>query len=202
MPGNETTTRRRARRPTEAAARLERLRQRNADQLEAQREAERRIETALKAYVDADMSISAVEHDRDDKIASLERQIEQARTAAQIKIEEIRARQAMTVWHISDAGRTLEQIAELLEVPQKEARRLLHAGRTAANSEAATTTDPHSNPSDNTEPTEPHQPAEQQPVETVQASVEQRDLSGIDGHQDPADARLVPPVADGGGQRP
>jgi hypothetical protein len=54
-------TRRRARRPTEAAARLDRLRKRNADQLEAQRDAERRIETALKNYVDLDVSISVVE---------------------------------------------------------------------------------------------------------------------------------------------
>jgi mannose-6-phosphate isomerase-like protein (cupin superfamily) len=72
MPEKETTTRRRARRPTEAVARLERVRRRNAEQLEAQREAERRIETALKAYVDAEVSIHAVEHDRDDKLAILE----------------------------------------------------------------------------------------------------------------------------------
>lgn len=202
MPEKETTTRRRARRPTEAAARLERLRQRNADQLEAQREAERRIETALKSYVDADVSISAIEHDRDDKITNLERQIEQARVAAQVKIEEIRAQQAMAVWHISDAGRTVEQIAELLEVPHKEARRLLYTGRTAANPGVVITTGPPSNPSDNTDPTDPHQSAEQQPAETVAASVEQRDLSGIDSHQDGADTSLVPPVADGGGERP
>jgi transcription initiation factor TFIIIB Brf1 subunit/transcription initiation factor TFIIB len=189
MSENETIRRRRARRPTEAAARLERVRRRNAEQLEAQREAERRIETALTAYVDAEVSIHAVEHDRDDKLAILERQIEQAHTTAQVKIEEIQAQQAIAVWHINDAGRTVEQIAELLEVPHKEARRLLHAGRTAANSDATTT-----------EPTDPHQPTEQ-PAQTVQASVEQRHLSGIDGHQDPADARLVPPVADGGGQR-
>ncbi|MGH3827582.1 MAG: hypothetical protein ACRDQX_10480 [Pseudonocardiaceae bacterium] len=200
MGENETTTRRRARRPTEAAARLERLRQRNAEQLEAQREAERRIETALKEYVDADVSIHAVEQDRDDKLASLERQIEQARTAAQVKVEEIRASQAMAVWQISDAGRTVEQIAELLEVPQKEARRLLHAGRAAANLDATDETGRPGTPADNTAPADSPQSAE--PVETAQASVEQRDLSGIDGHQDGADTALVPPVADGGGQRP
>ena len=97
MVEDGTTKRRRARRPTEAAARLQRLRQRNADQLEAQREAERRIETALKAYVDADVSITAVEQARDEKVAGLEQQIEQAREAAQERIEQIRAHQAVAV---------------------------------------------------------------------------------------------------------
>lgn len=200
MGEKESSTRRRARRPTEAAARLERLRQRNAEQLEAQREAERRIETALKSYVDADVSIHAVEQDRDDKLASLERQIEQTRTATQEKVEDLRARQAMAVWDISDAGRTVEQIAELLEVSQKEARRLLHAGRTAANSDATKKTGQRGTSADNTAPSDSPQTAK--PVATVQASVEQRDLIGIDSHQDGADAGLVPPVANGGGQRP
>lgn len=195
MPESETTARRRARRPTEATARLERLRQRNAHQLAVQREAERRIETALKTYVDADVSISAVEHDRDDKLASLERQIEQIRTAAQRKIEQIRHQQAVAVWQISDAGRPMEQIAELLEVSQKEVRRLLSVGRPASHSDAAAATGRHSTPpSDTATPAEQHAPP--------QPSVEQGDLRGIDGHQDGADARLVPPVADGGGQRP
>jgi hypothetical protein len=107
-----TAKRRRARRPTEAAARLERLRKRNTEQLEAQREAERRIESALQEYVDADVSISAVERACEEKVSGLERQIEQARTAAQQEVERIRARQAMAVWKINDSGRTAEQIAE------------------------------------------------------------------------------------------
>src|SRR5918997_2752345 len=125
MVEDDTTKRWRARRPTEAAARLQRLRQRNADQLEAQREAERRIETALKVYVDADVSITAVERARDEKVAGLGQQIEQAREAAQDRIEQIQAQQAVAVWQLNGAGRTVEQIAELLEMPQKETRRLL-----------------------------------------------------------------------------
>ncbi|MGH3936496.1 MAG: hypothetical protein ACRDS1_16215 [Pseudonocardiaceae bacterium] len=190
MTEGHTTKRRRARRPSEAAARLERLRKRNADQLETQREAERRIETALQSYVDADVTISAVERDRDDKVASLEQQIEQARTAAQVEIEQIRAHQAMSVWHISDAGRTVEQIAELLELPQKEARQLLRVGRATADSDTAAMTDPTNKPPDNV----PSADRQQQPSE-------QRDLSGVDGHQDGADTLLVPSVADSGGQR-
>lgn len=62
------------------------------------------------------MSIRRVEQARDDKIATLERRIEQIGTAAHTETEQIRQRQAIAVWHISDAGRTLDQIAELLEI--------------------------------------------------------------------------------------
>jgi hypothetical protein len=190
MTEGRTTKRRRARRPSEAAARLERLRKRNADQLETQREAERRIETALQSYVDADVAISGIEQDRDDKVANLEQQIEQARTAAQVQIEQIRAQQAMVVWQISDAGRTAQQIAELLELPQKEARQLLRAGRATANSDAAAVTDRTNRSRDNIALAD----RQQQPSE-------QRELSGVDGHQDGADTGLVPSIANSGGQR-
>jgi hypothetical protein len=36
------------------------------------------------------------------------------------------------VWHISHVGHTVQQISQLLEIPQKDTRRLLAAGRTAA----------------------------------------------------------------------
>lgn len=199
MVEDGTTKRRRARRPTEATARLERLRQRNADQLEAQREAERQIEAALRVYVDADVSISAVERARDEKVTGLEQQIEQIRDAAQERIEQIRAQQAVAVWQLNTAGRTVEQIAELLEVPQKEARRLLSAGRTAAELNAVTA----QGNSGNAAPADQQQRAQQQPP-PVPAGVtsEQRDLPGIDGHQNGADPALVPSVPDSSGQRP
>jgi hypothetical protein len=181
MAENRTATkRRRARRPTEAAARLNRLRQRNADQLEAQREAERRVESALQAYVDADISIITVEQACDEKVSGLERQIELARTAAQEEIEQIRARQAMAVWQINDAGRTVEQISELLELPEKETRRLLRVGRATADTDTG-------------DRNHDGAPAVQQPQPS-----EQRGLSGIDAEQDGPDALLVPAVADSG----
>jgi transcription initiation factor TFIIIB Brf1 subunit/transcription initiation factor TFIIB len=204
MSDEGATKRRRARRPTEVAARLQRLRQRNADQLEAQREAERRIETALTAYVEADVSIHAVERDRDQKLAALQQQTEQVREAAREKIEQIQAQQAIAVWQLNTAGRTVEQIAELLEVPHKEARRLLSTGRTTAELDHVAAPGNSSTPSGNTAPAE--QPAQPQPPPmpagaTSEAS-EQRDLPGVDGHQDSADATLIPPtVPDSGGQR-
>ncbi|MGH3777045.1 MAG: hypothetical protein ACRDRR_15175 [Pseudonocardiaceae bacterium] len=202
MAEGDTTKRRRARRPTEAAARLERLRRRNAAQLEAQREAERRIETALKAYVDADVSISTVERDRDEKVTILEQQIEQAREAARVKVEQIRAQQAVAVWQLNTAGRTVEQIAELLEMSQKEARRLLSAGRTAEESDTDATPGNSSTLSGNAAPADRQRPAQQQPspVPAGTASSEQRALRGVDSHQDSPDAILVPSVPDSGSQ--
>lgn len=197
-----TTTRRRARRPTEAAARLELLRQRNAHQLEAQREAERRIEEALKAYVDADVSISAFEHDRDAKVAAWGQQIEQAREAARVKIEQIRARQALAVWQLNTAGRTVEQIADLLEVSQKEARRLLSTGRTTAESDPLAAPATNGTPAGTTAPIDRQQPTEPPPAPAgTGATSEQGDLLGVDGHQDGADTLLVPTIPDSAGQR-
>lgn len=189
MVEDGTTKRRRARLPTEAAARLQRLRKRNADQLEAQREAERRIEAALKVYVDADVSISTVERARDEKVAGLEQQIEQAREAAQERIEQIRAQQAVAVWQLNAAGRTVEQIAELLEVSQKDTRRLLSAGRKAADLDAVAAPDNSSTPSNRAVPVDGREPAQQQPppMPAEAASVEQRNLRRVDCHQDGAD---------------
>jgi hypothetical protein len=198
MVEDDATKRRRARRPTEVAARLERLRQRNADQLEAQREAERRIETALKAYVDADVSISAVARARDEKVAGLERQIEQAREVAQDRIEQIRAQQALAVWQLNGAGRTVEQIAELLEMPQKETRRLLSVGRSVAESDPAAAPGKNSSPSGNNAVSAHRQQPAQQPAPIPAGAVsEQWDLSGIDGQKDGTNAALVPTVPDG-----
>lgn len=199
MTEEGTTKRHRARRPTEVAARLERLRQRNAEQLEAQREAERRIETALKAYVEADVSIHTVERDRDEKFAALERQTEQVREAALEKVEQIRAQQAIAVWQLNTAGRTVEQIAELLEVSQKDTRRLLSAGRAATQSDPVAAPGESSTPSGNADPAE--QPALQASPMPAGAASEQRDLGGVDGHQDGADAILVPSVPDSVGER-
>lgn len=173
------TKRQRARRPTEATARLDRLRKRNADQLEAQREAERRVEAALNDYVDADVSISAIEQACEEKIRALKRLIEQARTAAQAEVEHIRARQAMAVWQISDAGRTVGQIVELLELPEKEARRLVRVGRPTTNTDAVAGGDRNGALSDGQEPPS-----------------EQRDLSGIAAQQNSSEKILVPAIAD------
>ena len=194
--------RRRARRPTEATARLDRLRKRNADQLEAQREAERRVEAALKDYVDADVSISVVEQERDEEVSDLERQIEQVRETAQRKVEQVRAAQAAAVWQLNSAGRTVEQIADLLELSQKEARRLVSAGRTAAKPDHTGASDETTIPAAGAAAADRQQPIEQPPPTTPEvASLEQRDLGGIDSHQHSPNTLLVPAVPNRDSQR-
>jgi hypothetical protein len=163
--------RQRARRSTEATARLDRLRKRNADQLEAQRDAERRIETALKNYVDVDVLISVVEQERDEKVSDLERQIEQAREAARLKVEQLRVQQAIAVWQLNSAGRTVEQIAELLELSQKEARRLVSAGRTAGKPERTGASDETTTSSVGAAAADRQQPIQQPPPTQPEAGV-------------------------------
>jgi hypothetical protein len=106
--------RQRVRRPSEAVVRLDRPRQRTVDYLQGQQDADRRIETARRAYV------------------ALEQHIEQIHAAAHNDINQIRQQQAIAVWQMSLAGRTVPQIAELLAIPQADAWQLLSAGRSAA----------------------------------------------------------------------
>jgi hypothetical protein len=122
--------------------RLDRSRQRNVDQLQAQRVAERRIETARHAYV------------------ALEQQIEQVRAAAHNDIEQVRQQQAIAVWQVSQTGRTVPQISELLEIPQADTWQLLSAGRTAAAHATDDRLFHRTNPPDQQQPPAPHpQPA-------------------------------------------
>src|SRR5436305_978772 len=163
--------RRRLRRPTEAAVRLDRPRQRTVDDLRAQPDAERRIETARRAYV------------------ALEQQIEQIHAAAQNDINQIRQQQAIAMWQMSLAGRTVAQISELLEIPQADTWQLLSAGRTAA-AHATDDRPSHStNPPDQQQPPAPHP----QPASPGMPSGQQRILSWVDAHQHGTDPRLVPP---------
>jgi hypothetical protein len=87
----------------------------------------------------------------------------------------------MAVWQISDAGRTVGQIVELLELPEKEARRLVRVGRptTNTNTDAVASGDRNAALSDGQEPPS-----------------EQRDLSGIAAQQNSSEKILVPAIAD------
>lgn len=127
-----------ARRPTEAVVRPDRPRQRNVDYPQAQRDAQRRIDTALHTYV------------------ALEQQIKQIHTAAQNDINQIRQQRANVVRHISHTGRTVQQIAELLDIPQADTWQLLSAGRTAAAHATDDRPSPSTNPPDQQQPPPPH----------------------------------------------
>jgi hypothetical protein len=130
--------RRRIRRPTEAAVELDRPRQRNVDYLQAQQDADRRIETARRAYV------------------ALEQQIEQIHAAAHNDINQIRQQQAIAVWQMSHTGRTVAQISELLEIPQADTWQLLSAGRTGAAHATDDRPFHRTNPPNQQQPPAPH----------------------------------------------
>jgi hypothetical protein len=168
--------RQRVRRPSEAAVRLDRARQRNVDYLQGQQDAERRSETARRAYV------------------ALEQQIEQIHAAAHNDINQIRQQQAIAVWQMSLAGRTVPQISQLLAIPQADAWQLLSAGRTAA---AHATDDRHfhrTHPPDQQQPPAPH------PAPPDMPSAQQRILSWVDAHQHDTDRRVIPAITHRGGR--
>jgi hypothetical protein len=171
---------RRARRRTEATVRPDRPRQHNLDYPQAQRDAQRRIDTLLHAYV------------------ALEQRIEQIHTAAQNDINQIRQQQAIAVWQISHTGRTVQQISKLLEIPQADTGQLLSTGRTAA---AHTTDDrpsPSTNPPDQQQSPAPHP----QPTPPTMPSEEQQILSWVAAHQHGTNPRLVPASTHRSGQYP
>lgn len=129
---------RRPRRSTRISQRLERARQRNADQLAEQKRREQLVEDELVAFVEAGDAIAAEEASCETKVASLQRKIDETREASRERVAGEHARQARAALSIhEDGGRNAGQVAELLELrSEKEARRLIAAGRAVAAQDA------------------------------------------------------------------
>lgn len=127
-----STTGKRVRRSTKTSERLQRARERQNEQLAEQKAREKRVRDAMRAFIDADEQRAEVEEAGQAKVADLERKIEEVNAETAAKVAGVRASQERSVWEMSQAGRTAEQIAELLELSVKETRRLLTAGRKAA----------------------------------------------------------------------
>ncbi|MEB3372445.1 hypothetical protein [Saccharopolyspora mangrovi] len=125
---------RRPRRSTRVSQDLERARQRNAEQLAEQKKREQLVEDSLVEFVDAGVVIAAEQAALEDKVAVLHRKIDQARAESTERVAGEHARQAAAAWAIHEhGGRSAAQVAELLELrSEKEARRLIHTGRTGA----------------------------------------------------------------------
>jgi hypothetical protein len=162
-----------ARRPSEAAVRLDRPRQRTVGYLQGQHDAERRIDTARRAYV------------------ALAQQIEQIRAAAQNDINQIRQQQAIAVWQLSRTGCTVAQISELLEIPLADTWQLLSAERAAA----AHATDDRAVP--RTHPPDQQQPPAPYPAPPDLPSAHQRIRSGVNVHHPSMECRRVPAIPHG-----
>jgi hypothetical protein len=119
----------RGRRTTRVSQQLARARERNNRQLIAIRERELQIDQGIRDYVAATQQIDTADQACQDKVTCLERKIVEARAARDMAVADVRAAQARAVWAIHTAGRTVKQIAELLELSEKAARQLMGRGR-------------------------------------------------------------------------
>lgn len=195
-----TSTRggRRPRRSTRVSQRLQHARERNAAQLAAQRDREQRVEKALGAFVDAGELIASEDAACEEKVAALQRKIEQTRADSRERVAGEHARQAQAALAIHEAGRNAAQVAELLELrSEKEARRLIAAGRTQAEQDTEDDASEQEDAADDRVPREP----EVADADSETGSGEEAQLSGIDGQQHRPHADFVPSViADGSRQ--
>ncbi|TDD35497.1 hypothetical protein [Saccharopolyspora elongata] len=130
-----TRRRQRPRRSTAASQQLEKMRQANAAQRAAYLAREERVEEALVEYAHGMAEIQAAESLRDDKVTRLQRKIDELKANTEKKVVAARDRQAAAAWVIHCADRTVEQVGETLHVSEREARRLIAAGRKAADAD-------------------------------------------------------------------
>lgn len=205
MAKSTSTKGRRPRRSTRISQRLERARQRNAAQLAEQRKREQLVDDELVAFVDAGDAIAAEEASCEEKIAALQRKIDETREASRERVAGEHARQARAARAIhEDGGRSAAQVAELLELrSEKEARRLIAAGRqTAEQDTGATEQSPDGEGSAEQSDRQAGRPkAAEADTPASGGSGEQAQLRGVDGQQHRPNSGFVPSViADGGRQ--
>ncbi|HEX5116275.1 MAG TPA: hypothetical protein VFW65_13855 [Pseudonocardiaceae bacterium] len=108
---------------------LARARERNIRQLAEIREQEVRVDQALHDYVAATEQIAVADRACEEKVAQLEARISQVRAEHEGRVGDVRAAQASAVLAIHTAGRTVKQVAELLELPVKTARQWIGQAR-------------------------------------------------------------------------
>lgn len=132
MTAEATDRSRRVRRSTQVIRKLERARERNNKQLAEARIREQRIDQALRDYFAATERIEVVERTYQEKIAQVEARIRQLRADCAAKVADVRAAQAWALFAIHGAGRTVKQIADLVDLSEKATRQLIGLGRNEA----------------------------------------------------------------------
>jgi DNA-directed RNA polymerase specialized sigma24 family protein len=93
------------------------------------REREVRVDRALHDYVAATEQIAMADRACEDKVAQLETRIRQVRAERDERIADVRAVQASALLAIHTAGRTVKQVADLLELPVKTVRQWIGQAR-------------------------------------------------------------------------
>ncbi|WP_017975777.1 hypothetical protein [Actinopolyspora halophila] len=181
----------RRRRSTRVSQQLARARQRNAEQLAEQRAREQRVETALRQFVEAGEAIATEQARCEDKVAVYQRKIDKLRADSEEKVVGEYTKQAQAALALHEGGgRTVEQVAELLELDsEKQARRLIASGREALS--AGTDTDPPSD-HDERERAEPRLETTADHEISANGAGERADPTEDAGQQHRAQADLVP----------
>lgn len=105
------------------------LRRRNAEQLAQARERERRVDDALRDYAAAATRIASAEQAHDAKARRLRERIDALAASHAEAVEQDVAAQALAVRQIYDSGRTVRDLAELLDLSQRAVGRLLETSR-------------------------------------------------------------------------
>jgi len=105
------------------------LRRRNAEQLAQARERERRVDEALRNYAAATTRIASADSAHEAKVRRLRERIEKLTAAHAEALEQDVRAQAAAVRQISDSGRTVRDLAELLDLSQRAVGRLLERSR-------------------------------------------------------------------------
>lgn len=146
---SEKTPRRRKRRSSAELERLEAARRKRSDQLERERENERKVDAALEPFAEAAENITAVRRKRDDRLATLDEQLagklatldrqkaakaveydtlkDTVRAAADGEIAHWRAVMARSVREIRGADVTASDTAEILRISVREVTALTRA---------------------------------------------------------------------------
>lgn len=105
------------------------LRRRNAEQLAQARERERRVDAALRDYAEATTRIASADSAHETKVRRLRERIEKLAAAHAEALEQDVRAQAAAVRQISDSGRTVRDLAELLDLSHRAVGRLLERSR-------------------------------------------------------------------------
>lgn len=117
------------RRSNSVGRELAQLRRRNAEQLAQARERERRVDEALREYATATTRIAAADRAHDEKVRRLRARIDAVTAAYEETVEQDVMAQALAVRRIYDSGRTVRDLAKLLDISQRAVGRLLDRSR-------------------------------------------------------------------------
>ena len=159
----------RTRRPTETAVRLDRPRQRNVDHLQAQQDADRRIETARRAYV------------------ALEQQIQHIHTAAQRHQPDPSAAGHRGVANEPHRSHRATDLRAAGDTPGRHLATTVRRADRCRARHRQQTLPPHQPTRSPTAPCPSPRPA-------GHAVRQQRILSWVDAHQHDTDRRVIPAI--------